>query len=71
MAAEIAALEQNNTRVFTDLPRDKRGINYKWVYKVRHRANGSIKRYKAQLLTKGFTQTKYWTSSTLSHRWPR
>ena len=54
MATEIAALEANNTWTLTPLPTDKKSIGCKWVYKIKYKADGSIKRYKAT--KKGFTQ---------------
>jgi hypothetical protein len=54
---EIAKyLEANSTWEITDLPLDKHPIGCKWVYKIKHRANGEIERYKACLVAKGYTQ---------------
>ena len=56
MHDEISTLEKNHTRVLTDLPQHKNVIGCKWVYKIKHNVNGSIERYKARLVTKGYTQ---------------
>jgi hypothetical protein len=58
MAQEILALEQNHTWVVTDLPLGKYPIGCKWVYKIKHKSDGSIERYKARLVAKGYTQSE-------------
>ena len=57
MIEEMEALHKSGTWESTKLPKRKRTIGCKWVYTVKHRADDSIKRYKAQLVAKGFTQT--------------
>ena len=56
MNAEILALVSNNTWTLTPLPSNKKAIGCKWVYRVKYKADGSVKRFKARLVAKGFTQ---------------
>ena len=55
MDAKILALEVNNTWIVTSLPPGKKLIGCKWVYRVKYKSDGSIERYKAKLVAKGFT----------------
>nr|KYP70921.1 Retrovirus-related Pol polyprotein from transposon TNT 1-94 [Cajanus cajan] len=56
MTDEITALEANNTWTVTSLPPHKTAIGCKWIYKVKHHADGSVERHKARLVAKGYTQ---------------
>ncbi|MCO5592576.1 hypothetical protein L7F22_046579 [Adiantum nelumboides] len=50
-------VDVNETSELVPLPEGKKFIGCKWVYKVKHNADGSISRYKARLVTKGYAQT--------------
>ena len=54
---EIRALERNATWEVMTLPRGKKPVGCKWVFTVKYKANGTVERYKAYLVAKGFTQT--------------
>ncbi|GJU02225.1 putative RNA-directed DNA polymerase [Tanacetum coccineum] len=56
MKQEIQALEENKTWTLEELPKGKRAIDSKWVYKIKYKPNGDVERYKAHLVAKGCTQ---------------
>lgn len=58
MNQEMKAFQENQTWTLEDLPSGKRAIPCKWVYRVKTNANGSIDKFKARLVIKGFTQKK-------------
>ena len=57
MYEEMDALYENETWDIVPLPKDKKAIGCKWVFKVKHNSDGSINRYKARLVAKGYAQT--------------
>jgi hypothetical protein len=52
MDEEMAALDVNATWELVALPKDKKTIRCKWVYKVKHSANGCVSIYKVRLVAK-------------------
>ena len=42
MDKELVVLDANHTWELMSLPHDKKAIGYKWVYKVKHNADGSV-----------------------------
>jgi len=56
MDIELQALEDNKTWYVVSLPTSKHPVGCKWVYKIKHKADGTIEWYKARLVAKGYTQ---------------
>uniref|UniRef100_A0A2N9G3P5 Integrase catalytic domain-containing protein n=1 Tax=Fagus sylvatica TaxID=28930 RepID=A0A2N9G3P5_FAGSY len=56
MDDELDALHKTHTWDMTTLPPGKSAVGCKWVYKIKTRADGSVERYKARLVARGFTQ---------------
>ena len=56
MAAELQALELNNTWSLVHFPPNKKAVGCKLVFKIKYKSDGSVERYKARLDAKSYTQ---------------
>ncbi len=56
MTEEFNALLENGTWTLVDPHPSMNIVGYKWVFRIKHNADGSIDRYKARLVAKGFHQ---------------
>ena len=56
MDEEIHSIEKNNTWEITSLPKGKKSIGVKWVYKTKYQPDGQVDRLKARLVVKGYKQ---------------
>jgi hypothetical protein len=60
MYEELAALERTGTWDLVPLPSHGVPITSKWVFKIKTKSDGSIKRYKDRLVARAFQQTQGW-----------
>lgn len=56
MRSEITSLIENQTWELVDLPSGRKALPCKWVYKVKLNPDGSVERYKARMVIKGYSQ---------------
>ncbi|KAI0991726.1 hypothetical protein K3495_g16461 [Podosphaera aphanis] len=56
MTAEMLALQANGTFKEVIAPEDANLVSNKWVFDIKTCADGSIERFKARLVARGFTQ---------------
>jgi hypothetical protein len=56
MAHKITMLEQARTWAPIPHPPGKNIVGSKWVFRIKHNADGSIEKYKARVVARGFTQ---------------
>ena len=56
MEVGMHALAENETWDLVDAPKGVKPIGCRWVYKVKYNTDGSVNRYKAQLVAKGYVQ---------------
>ena len=56
MEDELQSIEHNKTWILCELPRGRKCIGSKWVFKVKKDGKGNIMRYKARLVAKGYSQ---------------
>lgn len=56
MREEMSAIQRNKTWELVDLPKGKNTIGLKWVFRTKYNADGSVQKYKAWLIAKGYAQ---------------
>lgn len=56
MEDEISALHKTGTWVLVPPDPSQNLVGCKWVFRIKHLVDGSIERYKAPLVAKGFHQ---------------
>ncbi|RVW26208.1 Retrovirus-related Pol polyprotein from transposon TNT 1-94 [Vitis vinifera] len=58
MQDEMKSLHENHSYELVKLPKGKRALKNRWVYRVKQEEHTSQPRYKARLVVKGFSQKK-------------
>ena len=53
---EVESILQNHTWELVDLPPGSKSLGYKWIFKKKMKADGSIDKYKARLVVKGYNK---------------
>jgi len=57
MDQEYTALTERRTWTLIPHPRNTNIVTYRWIFTVKYKPVGTIDRYKARLVARGFTQT--------------
>jgi len=57
MKTKMEALEKNATWELVTLLDGKSTVGCRWIFTVKHKADGSVEWYKARLVAKGYTQS--------------
>lgn len=71
MSAMNESLEQNDTWDLVSLPSGKHPIGCKWVYQIKRNADGTINKFKASLVVKGFHKNMGKIILDLLHHWQK
>ena len=56
MMEEYQSIMKNDVWDIVPKPEGKSVVSSKWIYKIKHAADGSIKKYKARFVARGFSQ---------------
>ena len=58
MDEEYRSLMANDTWDLVPLPKERKLVRCKWVYRTKYASHGSIERLNARLVAKGFSQVE-------------
>jgi len=56
MIEEYKSIMKNDVWEVVPRPTGKSVVTSRWIYKIKHAADGSVEKYKARFVTRGFTQ---------------
>jgi len=56
MEEELNMINKNNTWVLVPRPPNKQDLGTKWVFKIKLNSDGTLNKYKARLVVKGYAQ---------------
>jgi hypothetical protein len=56
MMEEYASILKNDVWAVVHKPKGKEVVGSKWIYKVKHATDGSMDKYKAYFIAKGFSE---------------
>jgi hypothetical protein len=56
MTEEYQSIWKNDVWDIVLRPEGKSVVTSKWIYKIKHAADGSVKKYKARFVARGFSQ---------------
>jgi hypothetical protein len=56
MTEEYQSIMKNKVWEIVPRSKNKDGVSYIWLFKIKHAANGSIEKYKARFVAHGFSQ---------------
>jgi len=56
MMEEYQSIMKNGVWEIVPRPQGKSLVTSKWIYKIKHVADGSIEKYKARFVARGFSQ---------------
>ena len=56
MNEEMKFMYDNDVWDIVSLPKDKKTVGCKWIFKIKRDSKGNVEKYKARLVAKGFTQ---------------
>ena len=55
MVEEYDSIMKNQVWEVVSRPQGKKVVGFRWIYKVKHAADGSVEKYKAHFVAKGFS----------------
>ena len=56
--SEFASLEENGTWSVCDLPKGRKAIRNKWVFRIKQNSDGEVEKFKARNVSCGYSQIK-------------